>query len=226
MNRGYIRLWRKIEDSAVFQNEGLLKVFIWCLCKATYKETSVAIKTGRGYSDVKLSPGSFIFGRESAAKKLHMSPSTVWKRMLKLKKREFLNIESDSHYSIIHIVNWSIHQAVTEEGDSESDRQGTGKEHKQELKKINNNIYLQNALEILSYLNGKTGKKYRDTSFIEARLKDGGSVEDCKTIIDNKSQDLYFIENKKYLNPQTLFRKSHWDIYLNDKPEVKAAASW
>jgi uncharacterized phage protein (TIGR02220 family) len=218
-------MWRKIEDSPVFQNEGLLKVFLWCLIRASYKETFTSIRTGRGFSEAKLSPGSFIFGRESAAKQLHMSPSTVWKRILKLKKLEILNIESNSHYSIIYIINWTIYQAISENGNIESDRQGTGKEHKQEYKERKNNIFRENALEVLSYLNQKTGKHYRDPASIEARLKDGGTVNDCRTIIDKKSQDPYFIENPKYLNPRTLFRKSHWDVYLNDTPK-KAVASW
>ena len=92
MNRGYFCIWRKIEDSVVFQNEGLLKVFLWCLIRANHKESFVQVKTGRGSTEVKLLPGSFLFGRESAAKRLSMSPSTVWKRILKLKKLEILNI--------------------------------------------------------------------------------------------------------------------------------------
>lgn len=134
MNRGYFKTWRKITDSAIFQNEGLLKVSIWCLARAAYKETFVMVRTGRGVSEVNLSPGSFLFGRDSAGRELNMSPSTVWKRMLKLKKLEFLNIESNSHYSLITIINWIIYQADMEKGNSESDRQVTGKEHKEESK--------------------------------------------------------------------------------------------
>ena len=87
------------------------------------------------------------------------------------------------------------------------------------------NIYKENSLKILSYLNEKTGKKYRDASQIEARLRNGGSLEGCMKIIDNKLKDPFFIENPKYMNPLTLFRKSHWDKYLNDEPEVKKS-SW
>ncbi len=130
MNRGYFKTWRKITDSAVFQNEGLLKIFIWCLARAAYKEMFITVRTGRGVSEVRLSPGSFLFGRDSAARELNMSPSTVWKRMLKLKKLEILNIESDSHYSIIYIINWHIYQAEQEKGDIESDRQGTQRRKK------------------------------------------------------------------------------------------------
>lgn len=225
MIRGYIRLWRKTQDSAVFQSEGLLKVFIWCLIRAAHKENFITVRTGRGLSEVRLSPGSFLFGRESAAKELNMPPTTVWKRMLKLEKLEILNIERDSHFSIVYIMNWGIYQADREKGDSERDRQGTGKGHKQELKK---NIYRQNSLIVLAYLNEKTGKRYRYASFIEARLKDGGTVDECKRIIDAKLKDPYFLENPKFLNPRTLFRPSHWDQYLNEALPLTADSgkSW
>jgi len=133
MNRGYFKMWRKITDSAVFQNEGLLKVFIWCLSRAAYKKTWISVKTGRGFSEVSLMPGSFVFGRDSAAKELHMQPSTVWHRIMKLKKLGILNIESDSHYSVVSIINWHGYQSDFEKENSEIDRQGTGKEHKEEI---------------------------------------------------------------------------------------------
>ncbi len=216
MNRGYFKMWRKIVESAVFQNEGLLKTFIWCLAKAAYKETFVTIRTGRGVSEVRITPGSFIFGRHSAAKELHMSPSTVWKRILKLKKLEILNIESNSHYSIITIINWIIYQAETGKGNIESNRQVTGKEHKEEYKEIKEYIYRADSQKILTYLNEKTGKRYRNKKNIESRLKDGATVEDCQRVIDAKLQDAFFIANPKYMNPETLFRPGNFDRYSNE----------
>ena len=136
MNRGFVKLWRRIEDSAVFQNEGLLKVFVWCMVRANYKDAHIKVRTGKGYSEVLLPAGSFLFGRESAARELKMPPSTVWKRIKKLKKLEILNIESNSHYSIIFIINWHLYQDIQNESDSARNRQGTGKEHREEVKRI------------------------------------------------------------------------------------------
>jgi len=135
MNRGFVKLWRRIDESAVFQNEGLLKVFLWCMVRANYKDAYVMVRTGRGYSEVLLPAGSFLFGRESAARELRMPPSTVWKRIKKLKKLEILNIESNSHYSIINIINWHLYQDIQNESNSERNRQGTGKEHREEVKR-------------------------------------------------------------------------------------------
>jgi uncharacterized phage protein (TIGR02220 family) len=72
--------------------------------------------------------------------------------------------------------------------------------------------------EVLSYLNSKTGKKYKNTKYIEARIRDGYTVEQLKGVIDLKMCDPHFIEHKQYLNPVTLFRPSHIDNYINQSP--------
>jgi len=181
MNRGYVHLWRKVEDSAVFQNEGLLKVFLWCIIRATHKEIFIQVKTGRGFSEVKLLPGTFLFGRESAAKKLHMSPSTVWKRILKLKKLDFLNIESNTHYSIIYIINWPIYQSASEERNSEGDRQGTAKEHKQEQENVKNK---KPPAEILSEI-PELIRRYPDQEIISRVFQAISSTRKSNRIADS-----------------------------------------
>lgn len=125
MDRGYIKLWRKTVDSRIFDNEGLLKIWLWCLMSANHKKKWVSINVGRSIIEVLVERGSFIFGRNSAATKLRMSPSTVWKRMQKLKKTQNLNIKSNKHYSLISIVNWDTYQGVEEQGDSKGDYQVT-----------------------------------------------------------------------------------------------------
>ena len=51
MTEGWIRLWRKLLKSVIFDDEGLLKVWIWCLLKASFKRGWVSVKTGRGCSE-------------------------------------------------------------------------------------------------------------------------------------------------------------------------------
>ena len=42
---GYFKVHRKILESNIFDNPVALKVFIWCLAKATYKDRSTIIGT-------------------------------------------------------------------------------------------------------------------------------------------------------------------------------------
>jgi len=74
--------------------------------------------------------------------------------------------------------------------------------------------------EVLLYLNQKTSSRYRtDTGgMIAARLREGYTVENCKKVIDIKTEhwahdSLMF----KFLRPSTLFRPAHFQEYLNEK---------
>ena len=86
------------------------------------------------------------------------------------------------------------------------------------------------ATEVIDYLNAKTGSSYRATTEanvkpIRARLNDGYTVEDCKKVIDTKSgQWLNDPDMSKYLRPETLFRPSRFEGYLNEcrgKPSIR-----
>jgi len=116
---GYVFLYRKLIDSRVFQSEGLLKVFIWCLLKANHKEAWVPVVTGRGTTEVHLKPGQFIFGRKTAAKELKMKPTTVYVRIQKLKQLFIISVKSDTHYSIITIINWVVYQTLKNKSNSQ-----------------------------------------------------------------------------------------------------------
>ena len=70
---GWIKIHRKLLESNVFDNEKVLKLWIWCLLKATHQEQKPII----GTQIVKLKAGQFIFGRDKAAAELKMKPS--WK---------------------------------------------------------------------------------------------------------------------------------------------------
>ncbi|HDY90018.1 MAG TPA: hypothetical protein ENH82_18095 [bacterium] len=86
--------------------------------------------------------------------------------------------------------------------------------------------YNAEAQDVLDFLNYLTKRRYRNTIYIVARLKDGASVDDCRKVIWAKGYDDYFRENPKYLNPITLFRKLHWDNYYNESLEEEYAKEY
>jgi len=124
LNGGWIRLYRKTLFSAVFQNETLLKVWIWCLLRACHSAQTVSVKTGRGETLVNLQPGQFIFGRNSASKELKLPASTVRNKISQLEKMGNLSVLLDSHYSIVSITRWDIYQSKNWTGKGQAkDRQ-------------------------------------------------------------------------------------------------------
>lgn len=109
-DEGWVKLYRKSIHSQVFQNEGLWKVWTWCLMKANHQDQWASIRTGRGMTEAFVKRGQFIFGRKTASKELKMKPPTVQKRIVKLKNMQNLITQSNTHFSIITICNYNLYQ--------------------------------------------------------------------------------------------------------------------
>ena len=124
---GWVRLYRKSIESQAFQNDSLWKVWTWCIMKANHQDNWVSIQTGRGLSEVHVKRGQFIFGRKAAAKELRMKPSSIRNRMEKLKSMRNVDIQPDTHYSLITIINYDTYNLPQNKEDRQEDKQRTGK---------------------------------------------------------------------------------------------------
>ncbi|MFQ9896351.1 MAG: conserved phage C-terminal domain-containing protein [Lachnospira sp.] len=86
----------------------------------------------------------------------------------------------------------------------------------------NNNDNKNNIYIIVDYLNEKAGTHFKSNtaktkSLINARLKEGFSVEDFKTVIDKKVEEWKNdVQMSKYIRPETLFG-TKFEGYLNAK---------
>lgn len=110
MDKGYILLSRNLLDSDVFASQKLLKIWIWCLCKANFKDRSIPLKIGKGEIVVKVDRGSFIFGRHKAEEELFIDGSTIYKSINKLKEMGMIDIKSNNQYSIVTINKYDTYQ--------------------------------------------------------------------------------------------------------------------
>lgn len=77
------------------------------------------------------------------------------------------------------------------------------------------------ALEILDFLNAKTGRRYRavDTNLklIKARLMSGVTVMDCRQVVAKKTREWRKDEKMStYLRPATLFNASKFEQYFGE----------
>lgn len=80
---------------------------------------------------------------------------------------------------------------------------------------------------IIDYFNERVGTHYtyrnkEVNGFINARLREGFSIEDFKTVIDNKIASWKGTEWEQFLRPKTLFAPSHFEDYLNERPKKGA----
>ena len=87
---------------------------------------------------------------------------------------------------------------------------------------INNTVNNTINKEIIDYLNLKTGSNYKHATeatvkIINARLKEGYTLEDFKTVIDKKTKQWLNDEKmSNFLRPLTLFG-TKFESYLNEK---------
>ena len=88
-------------------------------------------------------------------------------------------------------------------------------------KELNNKENIKEIEEIVNYLNQKAGTKYKSSSkntikHIKARINDGYTLEDFKSVIDKKCSEWLNSDMEKYLCPDTLFG-SKFEKYLNQR---------
>lgn len=86
--------------------------------------------------------------------------------------------------------------------------------------------YTKHIVEIISYLNTLSGKNFKPESkntqkLISGRLAEGYTVDQFKKVIDTKVTEWgNDPKMEQYLRPDTLFRPSNFESYLNQKSKV------
>ncbi len=162
---GWIKLYRKLKDSLVFDNPELLKVWIWCLLKATHDDYTQMI----GLQEVELKKGQFIFGRKVAANELKMSESKTYRLIKKLENMQNLNIKANNKFSVITIENWEIYQSDNNNNEQQSEQQMNNKRttNEQQMntnKNIKNNKNINNIYTLFD--------SYSDNAYLRQALRD------------------------------------------------------
>ena len=84
---------------------------------------------------------------------------------------------------------------------------------------------IETIKEIIEYMNNKTGSKYKPSTkttkdSINARLNEGFTIDDFKSVIDKQYAKWHNTEWEQYLRPQTLFG-TKFESYLNAPSTTK-----
>lgn len=130
LNRGYIKLFRKIDNWEWYTEPNTIRMFLHCLIKANHSD-----KIWRG---VTIPAGSFVTSRATLAKELKMTERQVRTAINHLKTTNELTSEATNHYSIITVNNWHLYQINDQQNDRQEVQQTT----------TTNNIYKNNIVEI------------------------------------------------------------------------------
>lgn len=218
---GWIKLHRKLKNSLVFDNPDLLKVWIWCLLKATHDDYIQMI----GLQEVELEKGQFIFGRKVAANELKMSESKTYRLIKKLETMQNLNIKANNKYSIITIENWELYQFDENKNEQQFEQQMNNKRTTNEQQmntnkniknnknnKNNNNIYSESLIKKIMSYPGKKTKDTRDKKLPQLIKKYG--EEQIIRCIERYSEEVKGREKRYILNESTFWNGRYVD-YLD-----------
>lgn len=135
LEKGYIRLFRKIRDWEWYTDVNTKTLYIHCLLMANFSE-----KKWRGNT---IPAGSFITSYEKLATGCGLSVRQVRTALNKLKMTGELTSSTTSSYSMITVNNWTDYQP----DDTQSDKQTTSErqtDDKQATTTNNNRIIKNN----------------------------------------------------------------------------------
>lgn len=217
MDNGFILLSRGILDSDVFASQKLLKIWIWCLCKANFKDKTVTHSRGVGEQIIKCKRGQFIFGRHKAEDELSIDGSTIYKSIKKLEEMKMIKIDSNKSFSVVTICNYDSYQdvgkyKVTRGKHDDTHRVPTESPQSNTTNNYNNvNKDKKEILEVWFNFRKEIKKPIDNQTTIKALIEKFNSepIEKVRSVVKKS------IENKW----QGLF----WDNYT-DKPTKKTTA--
>lgn len=131
----------------------------------------------------------------------------------------FLLINVNVYKNLVNVDNNPVN---VDNNQQSKGKESKGKESKVKEKKIYSPSLPSVAEDIVSHLNSVTGSSYRSTTsktrkLIAARLAEGFTVDDFKTVITKKAEEWTGTDMAQYLRPETLFG-TKFEGYLN-QPE-------
>lgn len=231
---GWIKIHRKMLDNpVVFKDADHLAVWMYLLLEATHQDYPKMF----GGKKIVLKPGQLITGRKVISEKTGVNESKVKRILNVFKSEQQIDQQAERYGSIITILSWDKYQCNDQQNDQQvtnewptSDQQVTTlQEHKnrrtQEQKK---DIYSSERIEIINCLNDAIGSNYKPNTkktkdLIHARLSEGFTVDDFKTVIYKKTKQ-WMNDPKmcKFLRPETLF-SNKFEGYLNEKEALTFA---
>ncbi|CDQ20327.1 DnaD domain-containing protein [Halobacillus karajensis] len=197
--QGWVKLHRKILHSEIFENEKMLKVFIYCLTKSSHKDTESRV----GRQKVEIEPGQFIFGRKKAASELNMTESTVRDYIRTLEEDGVITVKSTNKYSIVTVDNWALYQSNGEENDNKT----TADKHQKDS-------------------SSTSERQQKDTYKNERELKEVKNVKEFITTTTSEamnSESVKFYQNNiGVLSPHISDEIAGWSAEIGDELTIEA----
>ena len=229
---GWLKLYRSILDSAVFQDAEVLKVWIWLLCNVAFEQHDT-ICYGKV---IHLKPGQIATGRKKIAQCTDLNENKVYRALTAIKSLGNIEIKATNKYSIITVVNWDKYQeengkrtaseqqtnskTTTEEqqDDSKRTQHKNGKNGKNGKKE--KNIYICSFFQSVWDEYPKKLGKNKVTKAAMEQLEEAGEdavMAAVRRYVEKIKRD--GTDEKYIMHGSTFFNGAWRDYVVEDKPE-------
>jgi hypothetical protein len=132
MNRGFIKLHRKIQDSLIYGDSKAVHLWIHLLLKANHEERSFLFNGQK----VTCKSGEFITGRKVLSDQTKINESKIIRLLSLFENEQLIEQQKTNKYTLISIKNWDIYQnnnSGGQQNEQQMNNKRTTDEHKQEL---------------------------------------------------------------------------------------------
>ena len=238
MTEGFIILHRKITENWIWEDKPFSKGQAWIdiLMLVNHQDNKVLLPKTNELVTVKR--GEHITSELKLADRWGWSKTKV-RNFLKLLSTDGMieDIKKDRKRTRLKVLNYNDYQGNKNHrkttGEPDENHRETSEEPDENINNNDNNDNNDNKKTnmsdtyrpIIEYLNNKCDTQYKPTSkktksLIDARINEGFTIDDFKTVIDKKSDEWIGCEQEKYLRPSTLFG-TKFEGYLNQKVTKK-----
>lgn len=106
MDRGYIKLWRKIVDNEVMTSADACQMLLFLMGKSTHRPHKIMVSG----QVIVLRPGQFFAGRKQLALALKSTEQRVRTALKNLEKCGIINQQTTTKGTLISLINWDKYQ--------------------------------------------------------------------------------------------------------------------
>lgn len=121
-DNGHIKLFRKMLDWEWYDDTNTVRVFIHCLLRANWKDT-----TWRGFS---IKRGSFITSRQSLSRQLNLSEQEIRTALEHLEATNEITRSVFPKFSVITVVKYDEYQSSNQQNNQQNTDKATNKSTK------------------------------------------------------------------------------------------------
>lgn len=123
MHRGYVKLWRKLEDTGIWKHSNALTLYVWLAIRAVQEPTKTVV-AGRV---VDLEPGQTAVTVIGISEVLGMTSREVRTALNDIQKLSLTTNKTTNRFTVVSIMNPNIYETQKNENDKQNDKQTTNR---------------------------------------------------------------------------------------------------